>query len=107
MTIVLEKDAKITGQGQTTVPAPVREHLGVGPGDRIRFTVDAAGNVMLRRADGDPAMEAFLEFLADDIQRRPAQIEGLTSALELRLRELTAGTEINRHSDRISGDVGL
>jgi antitoxin PrlF len=108
MATVLERDAKVTAQGQTTVPAPIREQLGIVPGDHITFVVDATGNVMLRRCeDGDPAIEAFLEFLAADIQRRPDQIQGLTSSLEDRLRQLTAKTKIDRKNDRIVSDVGL
>jgi antitoxin PrlF len=107
MATVLEKDAKITAQGQTTVPAPVRERLGVVPGDHITFAVDALGNVTLRRADDDPAIEAFLDFLAVDIQNRPDQVRGLTDSLEGRLRELTSKTRIDRQDDCISGDVGL
>lgn len=107
MATVLEKDAKITGQGQTTVPAPVRERLGVGPGDHITFAVDMMGIVTLRRADEDPAIEAFLEFLAHHMQQQPDQISGLTGSLETRLRDLTAKTRIDRQADCISGDVGL
>ena len=108
MATVLERDAKVTAQGQTTVPAPIRERLGVVPGDSITFTVDIDGNVMLRRSDeSDPAIGAFLEFLAADIQRRPDQIRRLTDSLERRLRGLTAETKIDRKNDRIRGDVGL
>lgn len=108
MATVLERDAKVTAQGQTTVPAPIREQLGIVAGDHITFVVDADGNVLVRRSDdGDPAVEAFLEFLASDIEHRPEQIQALTGSLELRLRELTAETRIDRKNDRIAGEVGL
>lgn len=35
------------------------------------------------------------------------QITGLTDALELRLREITADTRVDRDLDCINGDVGL
>ena len=108
MAIVLERDAKVTAQGQTTVPAPIREQLGIVPGDHITFAIDIHGNVMVRRSDdGDPAIDAFLEFLASEIERQPGQIQELTSSLEHRLRELTAETKIDRKNDRIVTDVGL
>lgn len=108
MATVLERDAKVTAQGQTTVPAPIREQLGIVPGDHITFVIDIEGNVMVRRCeDRDPSIDAFLEFLAADIQRRPEQIQGLTSSLESRLRRLTANTKIDRKNDRIVSDVGL
>ena len=31
------KDSKLTAQGQITIPKVVREHLGLVPGDSIRF----------------------------------------------------------------------
>ena len=32
-------ESKITSKGRTTIPKPVREALGVGPGDRVRYVV--------------------------------------------------------------------
>lgn len=106
---LIEKDAKVTAQGQTTVPAPIREALGVEPGDRITFSVENDGSVSVRRMEdgSDPAIGAFLEFLAKDIARRPEVIEPLTPSLEATLRELTAKTVIDRENDRIRGAVGL
>ncbi|HEX2763129.1 MAG TPA: type II toxin-antitoxin system PrlF family antitoxin [Allosphingosinicella sp.] len=106
--VVVEKNAKVTAQGQTTVPASIRERLGVRPGDTITFSVDGDGNVMLRRAEeGDPAISAFLEFLSNDIQRNPAGLRPVTASLERRLRRLTRATVIDRDKDCITVDVGL
>lgn len=33
-------ESKITSKGQTTLPKPVRQALGVNPGDRVRYEVD-------------------------------------------------------------------
>lgn len=107
MATVLERDVKITGQGQATVPAAVRERLGVAIGDHVTYVIDAMGTVTLRRSATDPAVDAFLEFLAEDIQRQPDQIRPLTGDLEARLHELTRNTRIDRARDCISGDVGL
>lgn len=32
-------ESTITSKGQTTLPGPVREALGVGPGDRVRYFI--------------------------------------------------------------------
>lgn len=32
-------ESTITSKGQTTLPRPVREALGVGPGDRVRYFI--------------------------------------------------------------------
>lgn len=108
-TLIVEKKAKITAQGQITVPAPIREQLGVVPGDSVTFSAHSDGNVMVRRAENadDPAIAAFLEFLANDIRRNPAGVHPVTASLERRLRQLTRATEIDKDNDHIVVDVGL
>lgn len=39
--------AVLTGAGDTTIPDDIREHLGLKPGDRIRFVIDDDGRVVL------------------------------------------------------------
>jgi len=108
MADVLVKEAKITAQGQITIPAPIRENLGVSTGDTISFAVDTEGSVMVRRSDDpDPALASFLEFLANDIQRHPERVRPVTDGLEKRLRVITRATIIDKENDHITGDVGL
>ena len=112
MVAVLEKPTTIYAKGQTTVPVEVRNALGVVPGDSITFCLGGDGTVCVRKTEDpvdaeDPALEAFLTFLAEDVQRRPQEIRPMTESLEQRLRELTAGVQTDRRSDRIEGDVGL
>ena len=40
-------DATITSKGQTTVPKPVRDHLGLKPGDKVRFFIAPDGAVTM------------------------------------------------------------
>jgi antitoxin PrlF len=40
-------DSTLTSKGQTTIPKPVREHLALKPGDRIRFVIEADGRVTI------------------------------------------------------------
>ena len=40
---------RITAKNQTTVPAEVRKALGVGPGDRLRYAVEADGTVRVEK----------------------------------------------------------
>lgn len=111
MVAVLEKAAKVYGKGQTNVPAEVRNALDLHSGDRVIFSVEQNGTVMLRKAEvaevSDPAMDAFLHFLAEDIRKRPADVRPLTADLEARLKALTQGTVIDRENDRIESSVGL
>jgi antitoxin PrlF len=37
----------ITAKGQMTIPKPIRDHLGVKPGDRVKFFVHPDGTVVL------------------------------------------------------------
>ncbi|HEX9463045.1 MAG TPA: AbrB/MazE/SpoVT family DNA-binding domain-containing protein [Alphaproteobacteria bacterium] len=37
----------ITAKGQTTIPKPIRNHLGLKPGDVVEFVVEADGGVRL------------------------------------------------------------
>ena len=32
-------ESALTSKGQTTLPKPVRQALGVGPGDRVRYLI--------------------------------------------------------------------
>ena len=48
-TYSFEEISTISSKGQTTIPKPVRQALGVGEGDQIAFHVDESG-VTVRRA---------------------------------------------------------
>ncbi len=41
----------LTERGQVTVPAAIRSHLGVGPKDRLVFTIEDNGDVRVGRAE--------------------------------------------------------
>jgi len=43
---------KVTRKGQVTIPKPVRDHLGIGPGSQIAFRRIADGSIVIERADG-------------------------------------------------------
>ena len=40
-------DSAITSKGQATIPKPIRDHLGLRPGDRVKFFVHPDGTVVL------------------------------------------------------------
>jgi antitoxin PrlF len=105
---VLEEFSTITSKGQTTVPKSIRRALGVEAGDQIAFRIDNSG-VTIRRASedrNDPAVEAFLTFLAKDIQTHPGAIKAITPDLSRRLAEITEGIEVDLDAP-IDGDVAL
>lgn len=42
-----DMESAITSKGQATIPKTIREHLGLKPGDRIKFFVRPDGSVVL------------------------------------------------------------
>jgi antitoxin PrlF len=40
-------ESTITAKGQATIPKPIREHLGLKPGDRIKFFIHPNGSAVL------------------------------------------------------------
>jgi AbrB family looped-hinge helix DNA binding protein len=40
-------ESAITSKGQATIPKPVRQHLGLRPGDRVKFFLHPDGTVVL------------------------------------------------------------
>lgn len=110
MVAVVEKTAKITAKGQTTVPKFVRQALGVDLGGKIEFVVDKRGFVSLRaKAETkteDPAIASFLAFLAQDIQQRPRAIKSFSPTLVARIAALTEGVNVDLDA-KIDGAVAL
>ena len=43
--------ATVTAKGQVTIPKPVRDLLGIGPGSKVDFRRAADGSVVLARTD--------------------------------------------------------
>jgi antitoxin PrlF len=102
-----EEISTISSKGQTTIPKSVRQALGVSEGDQIAFRVDEGG-VTVRRAevDSDPAIEAFLSFLAKDIESHPGKISVFPPALASAIAGLTANVAFDPDAP-IDGDVDL
>lgn len=100
--MLIEEKSTITAKGQTTVPKAVRRALGIRAGDRIAYRVDSKGAVSLARDDGSDtgsAMDAFLEFLSNDIKRRPEAVTAMPEAAAERLRSLADGVEVDLDAD--------
>ena len=57
-------ESTVTAKGQTTLPRPVREQLGLQPGDRIRYIV-SKGEVRLLK------VRSVMEL--EDLLARPGQ----------------------------------
>jgi len=45
---IMSTDATLTSKGQTTIPKPIRDSLGMKTGDKIAFTLMPDGVVIMR-----------------------------------------------------------
>jgi antitoxin PrlF len=69
-------ESAITVKGQATIPKPIREHLGLKPGDRVKFFVHPDGTVVLL-----PKLPASsLRGIIKSQRRRPVTIGEMTKA---------------------------
>lgn len=58
---VLTVESTLTSKGQATIPKPVREHLGLKPGDRVKFFIHPDGSVVLLPKLSPAALRGFLK----------------------------------------------
>ena len=62
---VLPEGWPVTVKGQVTIPKPIRDRLGLRPGDRVAFEVGLDGAVLLRKAvvGPDPSADRFARLM--------------------------------------------
>jgi len=69
-------ESAITVKGQATIPKAIRDHLGLKPGDRVKFFVHPDGSVVLL-----PKLPvSALRGLVKARHRRPVTIEDMNEA---------------------------
>jgi AbrB family looped-hinge helix DNA binding protein len=71
----MNTDATLTSKGQTTIPKPIRDSLGMKAGDRMTFTLMPDGVVLLRVKNKRVADLAGLLYKKG---RKPVPIEKLS-----------------------------
>jgi len=69
-------ESAITVKGQATIPKPIREHLGLQPGDRVKFFVHPDGSVVLLPTLPASALRGILR----SRRRRHVTVEQMTTA---------------------------
>lgn len=70
-------ESAITSKGQATIPKTIREHLGLKPGDRVKFFVHPDGTVVLLPKLPAGALRGILKSKHD----RPVTIDEMTEAV--------------------------
>ena len=68
----------LTSRGQTTIPKPIREALGLQPGDRVEFTLKG-DRVLLRRAGADLSS---LDGMLGHLGQEPVSIGDMNEAIQ-------------------------
>jgi antitoxin PrlF len=70
-------ESAITVKGQATIPKSIRKHLGLHPGDRVKFFVHPDGSVVLL-----PKLPASaIRGIVKSRNRRPVTTEQMTAAV--------------------------
>lgn len=70
-------ESAITVKGQATIPKSIREHLGLQPGDRVKFFVHPDGSVVLLPKVSASAARGMVE----SRNPRPVTTEQMTTAV--------------------------
>ena len=68
---IIREVATTTAKGQITLPKSIRQALGLDVGSKVAFELHENGQIVVSRVDTeheDPAIGAFLDLLAGDIQ---------------------------------------
>jgi AbrB family looped-hinge helix DNA binding protein len=68
-------ESAITTKGQATIPKAVRDHLGLKPGDRVKFFVHPDGSVVLLPRRPAAALRGIVK-----PRRRPVTLEEMREA---------------------------
>ena len=98
MAVIPCSESTLTDRYQTTIPEPIRKVLGLNKRDKITYTIESDGRVVISRASGhedDPIVETFINFLAQDLNNNPQQVKAINSDLVNRINSLTNEVELD------------
>jgi len=100
-------ESTLTERFQTTVPSVVRKALHLDKRDKIQFTIEANGSVLLTRVepiDNDPVLDGFLSFLADDMRNQPGNIQLMTASMKSHVESLVDDVDIDLNESLLDED---
>ncbi len=93
---ILQAVSTLTDRYQTTIPEAIRESLHLNKRDKITYTIEKNGKVLISRAnEDDPVIGQFLSFMVNDIKNNPTHIHAISSTLLDRAQNLVSGIEID------------
>lgn len=91
-------ESTLTDRYQTTVPDAVRKVLGLKKRDKICYTIQSDGQVVISRAEqmeSDPVLGKFLNFLARDMEKNPQHLKAISSDLVNRVQSLVSEVDLD------------
>ena len=97
-TFKLSSESTLTDRYQTTIPETVRKVLRLHKRDKVRYNIQANGDVLISRVDtekNDPVLAEFLNLLASDLSDNPNRLTALDSNLANRAKSLVASISID------------
>ena len=100
-TFALKSESKLTDRYQTTIPETVRKALHLNKRDKLLYTIQANGSVLISRAkdsESDPVLDGFLSFLANDINKNPGSLTTFSKDLANHIQALVSDVEIDLNS---------
>ena len=53
----------VTSKGQVTIPKPLRDHFGIGPGTKVEFRQGADDTLVVKKVDGTEKLNRFAELV--------------------------------------------
>ena len=93
---ILQAQSTLTDRYQTTIPESIRESLHLGKRDKISYTIEENGKVLISRAsEDDPILTHFLSFLANDIKNNPSHVQAISTTLLDRAQKLVLGVVVD------------
>jgi antitoxin PrlF len=69
-------ESAITSKGQATIPKPIRDHLGLKTGDRVKFFVHPDGTVVLLPKLPATALKGIVK-----ARKRPVTLAAMQAAI--------------------------
>lgn len=95
----LVAESTLTDRYQTTVPDPIRRVLKLGRRDKLRYSVQPDGAVILERASPeeaeDPVLGEFLAFLSREIEANPDRLRAFDGSLRDRIQALVGRVDVD------------
>ncbi len=84
--------ARITSQGQISVPKAIRDHLAVGPGDTLEFEPGPGGSAIVRRRVSHSILD-LAGVAGADAGRIPNDVKELKRVIGIGIAEAVAAKQ--------------